>query len=430
MFPFAFRNLLSRPLRSALALCGLTVAIAGMVGLFSVAEGIQDTVQSTFGKMPGLVIIQPGAPIPLFSRLPAEWDAELGSIEGVHVVHPEVWARAHLVDGKAAISPPRFLFGSDLERADRLLYSIYREKIVAGRYLTVEDRKTQHCVISKGIAEEHHREVGDTLKVDGKQLEIVGIYDTKSLFLDVAIIIDIELAREMGKVGTDTVCNFYVEPQAAVRYADIADRINALLANRGPGAWQPTLDQALDLAGDNPALKSLAPLAKAALAAGGETKPSQPSPGEAPIEIRSPEDWSDQVQQFTADLDLFLAIMTTIGITIAFVGIVNTMLMRVSERIIEFGILKANGWSSGNVLTLIGCESALLGLGGGVLGAFVGWVATHAVNARFPTRIHLYASPKLLVASLLFSCVLGMLAGLYPALRAARMAPMEAIRRG
>jgi putative ABC transport system permease protein len=301
---------------------------------------------------------------------------------------------------------------------------------VAGRYLTAEDRTTLHCVISKGIAEEHQCTVGDTLKVDGKLLEIVGIYDTKSLFLDVAIIIDIALAREMGKVGADTVCNFYVEPQAAVRYADIADRINALLANRGPGAWQPTLDQALDLAGDNPALKSLAPLAKAALAAGGESKPPQTSPGEAPIEIRSPEDWSDQVQQFTADLDLFLAIMTTIGITIAFVGIVNTMLMSVSERIIEFGILKANGWSSGNVLTLIGCESALLGLGGGVLGAFVGWVATHAVNARFPTRIHLYASPKLLVASLLFSCVLGMLAGLYPALRAARMAPMEAIRRG
>ena len=133
MFSFAFRNLLSRPLRSALALCGLTVAIAGMVGLFSVAEGIQDTVQSTFGKMPGLVIIQPGAPIPIFSRLPADWDAELGGVEGVHVVHPEVWARAHLVDGKAAISPPRFLFGSDLVRADRLLYSIYREKMVAGR---------------------------------------------------------------------------------------------------------------------------------------------------------------------------------------------------------------------------------------------------------------------------------------------------------
>ncbi|HBH50405.1 MAG TPA: ABC transporter permease, partial [Planctomycetaceae bacterium] len=315
MFAFALRNLLSRPLRSALALCGLTVAIAGMVGLFSVAEGIQDTVQSTFGKMPGLVIIQPGAPIPLFSRLPSDWDAELSAIEGVHVVHPEVWARAHLVNGKAAISPPRFLFGSDLARADRLLYSIYREKMTAGRYLTADDRGTLHCVISKAIAEEQHRAVGDTLKVDGKDLEIVGIYDTKSLFLDVAIIIDITLAREMGKVGEDTVCNFYVEPQAAVRYSDIADRINALLANRGPGAWQPTLDQALDLAGDNAAVKQLAPLAKAALAAAGEANAPKPSPGDAPIEIRSPEDWSDQVQQFTADLDLFLAIMTTIGIT-------------------------------------------------------------------------------------------------------------------
>jgi putative ABC transport system permease protein len=82
------------------------------------------------------------------------------------------------------------------------------------------------------------------------------------------------------------------------------------------------------------------------------------------------------------------------------------------------------------VLRLVGFESALLGFCGGVLGIIVGWLGTLVVNAQFPTRIHLYASPKLLVASLLFSVVLGILAGLYPASRAARMTPMEAIRRG
>ena len=122
--------------------------------------------------------------------------------------------------------------------------------------------------------------------------------------------------------------------------------------------------------------------------------------------------------------------MTGIGVSIAFVGIVNTMLMSVTERFIEFGILKANGWSNGEVMRLISFESALLGVVGGLVGCLLGWIATHAINGHWPTRIHLYAGPRLLIASVCFSTVLGILGGLYPAIRAARMMPMDAIRRG
>src|SRR5579871_5353963 len=102
MFRFALKNLCSRPVRTLLALCGLTVAIAGMVGLFSVAEGIEASVAATFGKVPGFAVIQAGAPVPVFSRLPTEWGEEIARLEGVHVVHPEVWTRANMVEGKAS----------------------------------------------------------------------------------------------------------------------------------------------------------------------------------------------------------------------------------------------------------------------------------------------------------------------------------------
>src|SRR6266446_518118 len=98
MFRFALKNLCSRPVRSLLALCGLTVAIAGMVGLFSVADGIEASVAATFGRIPGLAVIQAGAPVPLFSRIPTAWGAEIARLEGVHIVHPEVWTRANLVE--------------------------------------------------------------------------------------------------------------------------------------------------------------------------------------------------------------------------------------------------------------------------------------------------------------------------------------------
>src|SRR5262249_55022712 len=244
MFRFALKNLFSRPVRTLLALCGLTVAIAGMVGLFSVAEGIEASVAATFGKVPGWPLMQPGPPIPLFSRIPSAWGAEIAALPGVHVVHPEVWTRAHMIEGKPSISPPRFLFGSDLDQAAKLRYSVYREGLKQGRSLTPDDRGTKRTVISRAIAGQFQTEGGQTLRVDGIDLEIVGIYQSNSLFLDVSIILDIDLVRGLGRVGGDSVCDYYVEPEPDADRTKLADEIRETFRGRAPEAWQPTLDLA------------------------------------------------------------------------------------------------------------------------------------------------------------------------------------------
>src|SRR5215471_14689174 len=213
MFRFALKNLFSRPLRTLLALCGLTVAIAGMVGLFSVAEGIEASVAATFSKVPGLAVIEAGAPIPLFSHLPAAWGAEVASLEGVHIVHREVWVRANLVEGKPSFNPPRFLFGSDLEQAQQLRYSVYREGITDGRMLSEADKGTHNALVSRPIADQFKKKVGDKLRVGKLDLDIVGIYQCNSLFLDVAIILDIDVVRKAGLFGDELVSCLYVEPE-------------------------------------------------------------------------------------------------------------------------------------------------------------------------------------------------------------------------
>ncbi|HEY2250499.1 MAG TPA: ABC transporter permease, partial [Planctomycetaceae bacterium] len=244
MFHFALKNLCSRLVRTLLALCGLTVAIAGMVGLFSVAEGIEASVSATFAKVPGLAVMQPGAPIPLFSRIPAAWGTEIAHLKGVHVVHREIWARANIIEGKPCFNPPRFLFGSDLEQAERLRYSVYREGMKAGRILTAADRGTLHTVVSRAIADQFKKTIGDTLHVDGLELEIVGIYDCNSLFLDVAIILDIERVRRVGRIGAESVCNFYVEPDANVDRAELAERIRKQFIGRSREARQVNANEA------------------------------------------------------------------------------------------------------------------------------------------------------------------------------------------
>ncbi|HVJ84963.1 MAG TPA: FtsX-like permease family protein, partial [Caulifigura sp.] len=175
-----------------------------------------------------------------------------------------------------------------------------------------------------------------------------------------------------------------------------------------------------------------APGISPAAAAPAESKGSEKEDADAlsPVEVRSADDWADRFEEFTSDLNFFLTLITGVGITIAVLSIVNVMLMSVTERTIEFGILRANGWSRRNVMSLVTLESAVLGVVGGFLGSIGGWVAVQLINRAFPERAHLHAGLLLMLFAVAFSTALGMLGGLYPAWRAAKMSPMDAIRRG
>jgi len=109
------------------------------------------------------------------------------------------------------------------------------------------------------------------------------------------------------------------------------------------------------------------------------------------------------------------------------VGIANTMLMSTSERYVEFGVMRTNGWTRRNVLTLVTAESALLGLLSGAIGAATAVAAVFAVN-RLLKGLTLELSPWLLATSLVAALAIATVSGLYPAWRASRMTPMDAIR--
>ena len=498
MLKFACRNLLSRPMRSLLSLLGLMVAIAGMVGLFSVAHGIDSMIASTFNDIPGLVAMQPGAPIPLFSRLPADWGREIAAVPGVSSVNPEIWQRVNLIDGKTIISPPRFLFGIDIPTRLAMRKSIYRDSLLregpyAGRFLNDADRGTLNVLVSRQIAEEFDKGVGDTLHVNGHDMTIVGVYHYGSLLVDVTIILDIDQLRSLALFDQNSVCAFYIEVNEDTENEELAERIRNVFRGRKMERWQPApsfdfgtggagnalieffrrLDRGLKSRAPDEASKpaknddsvppvddggdaanslpdqgsanhSLHPsLTGQPFASFDDVSPSDQEPAEAalnsakeetaenlPIEIQSASQMAEKFDEFARDLDFVLGVLTAIGITIAVLSIVNTMLMSVSERIIEFGILKANGWSKFDVLKLITIESAILGLAGGILGSACGRMAAEFINWNWPTRAHLYASPGLLAFGVVFATVLGIAGGLYPAVWAMRMMPMDAIRRG
>ena len=435
MFAFAIRNLTSRPARTALATLGLAVAIAGMVGLFSIREGIQNLVGQTFQNVPGSVVLSRGAPMPLFSVMPTSWGDEIQSLPEASVVTRESWARVNVINGKQIISPPRLLLGVDIPSRLRLGFGVYRDNIVAGRFLTTEDAGTTNAVVCRPIAEEFGLGVGDPITVNGQTLSIVGLAEAGSILLDVAILMDETVMRQAARIDADTVNNFYVEPAEGFTPDELKDAAEALFVGREAprrvsslagggtllslsGGWIGLLEQVVGLFGGTSG-------------GAGSNVDAGLGDGESdsPIEVTSASDWAGKAEKFTGNLDVFLSMLTAIGLLIAVLSIVNTMLMSVAERTTEFGVLRANGWSRGHIVRLICLESAAIGLLGGVIGDIAGWIGVQAVNARFPDRAHLYASPQLLAFGVLFALLLGVAGGFYPAWRAARLSPIEAIRR-
>jgi putative ABC transport system permease protein len=399
---FAWRNLLTRPLRTMLALIGLSIPILGILGLFCLSNGLRDLVGTTLSRIEGLIILREDVPSPVFSRLPASLADELRRLPGVRAVAPEVWGLAPTIEGRgmllnsmlsgkgmSSIFDKPVIAGQDIVAHQSLRSAVFPRALKekgSGRFLEPADRGQPRVVISRKIArqhpdaEGHPKKVGDTLKIGGKPFEIIGLYETGSMILDVVIVMDIETARGVLNEPKDSVSCIYVE-------------------------------------GNDPSQNS-------ALSRSIEKE----HPG---FDARSMSEAQANFGSLMGQVDSFLLMTVSLALVVGIVGIINTMLMSTTERFVEFGVLRTNGWSQGNILALVTLESAYLGLLAGVAGCVLAALGTTVINQFVSgAGIHLGMTASLLALGIGLSVLMGTLGGLYPAWRAARLLPMDAIRLG
>jgi putative ABC transport system permease protein len=136
-------------------------------------------------------------------------------------------------------------------------------------------------------------------------------------------------------------------------------------------------------------------------------------------------------------LDIFLSLIGSIALTVSSLGIVNTMVMSILERTREIGIMKAIGGSDGDIRRIFLIEASAIGFLGGLVGVFLGWVVGRGIN--FGANIYirnqggtagdLFSLPFWLIGGAIgFSIVVSLIAGSYPAGRAAKLDPIQALR--
>ena len=305
--------------------------------------------------------------------------------------------------------------------------------------------------MSKSIAEEFHKRIGDTLNVAGSDLKIVGIYNCGSLLLDVALIVDIDEVRKITRFGNDSVCAYYIEQTGDVPDRELTPRIQQVF--KGREVSLAALDQPRT-AGDGNMLFDLfvrllsrvtlptAALGNASLGSGDGHTAGKPGgattirttasikgrPPLLPVEVRSPTDWASRFQDFSGP---------------RFVSGHHERDRRDDCRLehrehdaderhrTDHRVRHPQGQ---RLVPLRRVAIDHLGeRGAGILRR--DWLhrrlvadAGHQLHLARPHLPRGHARPALV--ALAFSTVLGIFGGLYPAVWAMRMMPMDAIRRG
>ena len=148
-------------------------------------------------------------------------------------------------------------------------------------------------------------------------------------------------------------------------------------------------------------------------------------------------DATKSLRRFFTVLDLFLGIFGSLALAVATLAIINTLVMAVLERRREIGVMKAIGASDGDVKRLFFAEAGAMGFLGGVLGVALGFAIGKAINIGTGIYLHNHQLPAeavwimppwLIGAAIVFSIVVSLLAGLYPASRAARLDPVQTLK--
>lgn len=405
----ALRNIWTRPARTILALLGLTVPVVGTLGLFTLSDGIRTLLDDALAQVHAILILRENAPTDLFSELPADLAGRISRLPGVAVVAAQVWKVAPPIEGRslfgrlAAGSSNRLqgqaiegllnmvqIEGRDIPAHDRLKHDVFRTGMVSadrggGRFLVPTDRGRPNVVISTKLARDYPdargipRKVGDTLRIGSQTCVVVGLYDTGSFLFDNTVLMELSSARRLLGLEERTVSCFQVEPIDPGKTDEVAEQIEHEI----PG-----------------------------------------------IDARTMAEFRTGLVGILGRLENLLLVLVGLGLLVGAIGVLNTMLASTSERVGEFGILRCNGWSRGDVLRLVLTESAFLGLLSGAIACLMALAAVAAIGPFVESGIRLRVMPGTLACGVVLTLGLGILGGLLPAWRASRLVPVEAIRAG
>jgi putative ABC transport system permease protein len=410
----SMNSLSHRGLRSWLTILGIVIGVAAVVSIISIGSGTRQVISSQLGGLGADIIT-------ISSGFERAFGGGFGGPEGgrgqTAVTNPQNLTTKDVQVIKT-VSGVQFVDGIISDRLDvnylgqTASLSVqgvdplaWREmttsQLDSGRFLTPSDGNV--VVIGYNIANNVFKKqlvLNTQISIEGKMFSVVGILQQSGGFggTDSTIIMPINSART---IITSVATNQFSSIQVKVSDAGLVSEVTNVTETR-------------------------------LLLSRHETENTKD------FSITSAQQIQGTISSVLGTLNLFLTGIAAISLLVGAIGIANTMFMSVMERTRQIGTLKALGTTNYEVMKLFVFESAMIGFMGGLIGIFLGFIASGTISELGVRTLGLgggrggssitVISPELILFSMGFSVFIGALSGLLPARRAARLEPVEALR--
>ena len=404
----AIRSLFANKLRSSLTMLGIIIGVGAVITLMSVGRGAQATVTSTFEQMgTNVIYVMPSGGVRgLAGMARAKPTLTLDDAEALERVYSVVGVApasenyAEVTAGDESVIT--IITGVTPEYQQVLNYPIASGQFISDRNVAHRDMVV---VLGDKVAEDlfgSDDPIGQRVKIKGKRFTVIGVLEAKGgafmgVSMDDIVVTPIatfqtKLFTQRTATGEDTIQSIAVQVASAEAIDGAIEEIEAVLRKRHRIAEGEEDDFA----------------------------------------VISQEQILGMLQEVTGVFTLFLGAIAGISLLVGGIGIMNIMLVSVTERTREIGIRKAVGAKRRDILIQFLLEASILSLVGGSIGIIGGWVLSRLISQIEigGMTIHSVVSPDIVILAISVSVFIGLASGIYPAMRAARLNPIDALHYG